>query len=180
MALRRSVFFASAVSVLAGSAWAIAIPIQSFLMFPRPLEKVTSFSVVELAQNGLEAEGFSNASTSVTGNLRAPISSTCITFSTSEPEFTFDQPRSYVGISVADADYSVDEGAQIAMTAFDVEGNLVAAVQTYLHPSNSLNQQNRASTFLGAWSDIPIARIRIRSSVAQTTILDNLVFEKLR
>ncbi len=179
MTLRRSLFSALGVSLVAGSAFAIGIPIHSFLMFPRPLSKVTSFTSSELAQYGIEAEGFNIASTAVSGNLRAPIDSTCVVFSNSESEFTFDVPRSYVGISVADADYGVDEGAQIVMAGFDVEGNLVAGVQSFLHPSNSLNEQNRSAVFLGAWSSTPIARILIRSSVEQATIVDNLVFEEI-
>ena len=119
MSLRRSLFSVLGVSLLASSAFAIAIaiaiaiPIHSFLMFPRPISKVTSFSFVEQVQYGVGAEGFNYASTSVSGNLRAPISGACIAFNDREQEFTFEEPRAYVGISVADADYTVDEGAQL-------------------------------------------------------------------
>ena len=66
------------------------------------------------------------------------------------------------------------------MTAYDVEGNLIAAVESFLHPANSLDQQNRSAVFLGVWSDVPVALVRIESSVEQVTILDNLVFEKIQ
>ena len=179
MKLRRLPLAAFATCLCAGIAWAAAFQIQSFVQFPTPFSKVGSFGPAQLAKFGITGGGYNFASTGVTGNPDAPIMGAAITSSQTVPEFVFDTPRSYVGVSVADVDFTVDEAAIVSMTAYSAEGTVIGTVQRVLRPANTLSQENRTAVFLGITSTTPIKGVRIFSSVKQTTLLDNLVFEQL-